>query len=79
MKRTLQLATAALTYTAAFEVFAQTAASVPMPPPSGASSSTNPGAPGGGVTWLLAGLVIGIIVGYFIGKSAADKARAAST
>ena len=50
MKRTLQLATVSLTYMAAFDAFAQTAASVPMPPPSGASSSTNPGAPGGGIT-----------------------------
>ena len=79
MKRTLQLATVTLTYTAALEAFAQTAASHPMPAPSGASSSTNPGAPGGGITWLLAGLVIGLVVGYFIGKSAADKARATSS
>jgi len=31
------------------------------------------------LSWIVFGLVIGIIVGYFIGKSAADKARAASS
>lgn len=65
MQRKVQLGTFIVTFASAAEVFAQTAASIPA-----GASGVQPlsGTPGGGLTWFVAGLAVGLVVGYMIGK-----------
>jgi len=77
MNREIKLAAFTLTFTSALEGYAQTIASSPVSPApvaSGpASGPVTQGAPGGGVTWFVAGLAIGLVVGYIAGKNVSSK------
>jgi hypothetical protein len=65
MQRKVQLGAFIVTFASTAEVFAQTAASAAQPA-SGAQPMS--GTPGGGLTWFVAGLAVGLVVGYMIGK-----------
>jgi hypothetical protein len=78
MQRNVQLGVFTVTFASAAQVFAQTAASAPVPPASGVQPLA--GTPGGAVTWFVAGLAIGLVVGYMIGKKkSADQVEVTRT
>jgi hypothetical protein len=73
MKIIDQLAVLALGSMASIHAWAQ-----PALPASGAASvAPLGGSPGSGVTWFVAGMAVGLVVGYLIGKNS-NKAAAAA-
>lgn len=73
MKTFPKLATLALTLLGSIDAMAQ--ASGVLPPASSIASQPLPGSPGSGVTWFIAGMALGLVVGYMVGKNA-NKAAA---
>ena len=77
MKRQIQLGAFTLTFAGAMEAAVAQTATAALPPASAASHQPNP-APGGGVTWFVAGLVVGLVVGYMVGKNAKPATASSS-
>ena len=78
MKTLQKLSALALTLSTTIEAWAQAASPV-LPPASSIASQPLPGSPGGTVTWFLAGAVVGLVVGYMIGKNSNKAAAAPSS
>lgn len=70
-----KLGTLSLAWLCTADAMAQ--ASGVLPPASAIASQPVPGSPGSGVVWFVAGMALGLVVGYMLGKNA-NKAAAAS-